>query len=120
MSGSPIIQDGKLIGAITHVLVNAPDSGYGMCIENMREAAVLPEDLMYNISGVRRRTRRTLDLAGIFCRRRFYPSTGRILFSSRYWTAAPKGIRASFAILKLCKPRGIPTMVTQQISPITA
>ena len=39
MSGSPIIQDGKLIGAVTHVLVNAPDIGYGIFIENMLEAA---------------------------------------------------------------------------------
>ena len=39
MSGSPIIQDGKLIGAVTHVLVNAPDIGYGIFIENMLQAA---------------------------------------------------------------------------------
>ena len=39
MSGSPIIQDGKLIGAVTHVLVNQPDTGYGIFIENMLEAA---------------------------------------------------------------------------------
>lgn len=39
MSGSPIIQDGKLIGAITHVLVNDPARGYGIFIENMLEAA---------------------------------------------------------------------------------
>ena len=39
MSGSPIIQDGKLIGAITHVLVNDPTRGYGIFIENMLEAA---------------------------------------------------------------------------------
>ena len=39
MSGSPIIQDGKLIGAVTHVLVNAPDTGYGIFIENMLDAA---------------------------------------------------------------------------------
>ncbi len=39
MSGSPIIQDGRLIGAVTHVLVNAPDIGYGIFIENMLEAA---------------------------------------------------------------------------------
>lgn len=39
MSGSPIIQDGRLIGAVTHVLVNAPDVGYGIFIENMLEAA---------------------------------------------------------------------------------
>ncbi len=39
MSGSPIIQDGRLIGAVTHVLVNQPDTGYGIFIENMLEAA---------------------------------------------------------------------------------
>ena len=39
MSGSPIIQDGKLVGAVTHVLVNSPDTGYGIFIENMLEAA---------------------------------------------------------------------------------
>jgi hypothetical protein len=35
MSGSPIIQDGKLIGAVTHVLVNDPTRGYGIFIEKM-------------------------------------------------------------------------------------
>jgi stage IV sporulation protein B len=35
MSGSPIIQDGKLIGAITHVFVQDPTRGYGIFIENM-------------------------------------------------------------------------------------
>ncbi len=35
MSGSPIIQNGKLIGAVTHVLVNDPTKGYGIFIENM-------------------------------------------------------------------------------------
>lgn len=35
MSGSPIIQDGKLIGAVTHVFVNDPTRGYGMFIEWM-------------------------------------------------------------------------------------
>ena len=39
MSGSPIIQDGKLVGAVTHVLVNSPDTGYGIFIENMLDAA---------------------------------------------------------------------------------
>ena len=39
MSGSPIIQDGKLIGAVTHVLVNDPMRGYGIFIENMLGAA---------------------------------------------------------------------------------
>ena len=37
LSGSPIIQDGKLIGAVTHVLVNDPTRGYGIFIENMLE-----------------------------------------------------------------------------------
>ncbi len=40
MSGSPIIQDGKLVGAVTHVLVNDPTRGYGIFIENMLNAAV--------------------------------------------------------------------------------
>ena len=35
MSGSPLIQDGKLIGAVTHVLVGDPTTGYGIFIENM-------------------------------------------------------------------------------------
>ena len=39
MSGSPIIQDGKLVGAVTHVLVNDPTMGYGIFIENMLDAA---------------------------------------------------------------------------------
>ena len=39
MSGSPIIQDGKIIGAVTHVLVNDPTRGYGIFIENMLGAA---------------------------------------------------------------------------------
>ncbi len=37
MSGSPIIQNGKLIGAVTHVLINDPTTGYGIFIENMLE-----------------------------------------------------------------------------------
>ncbi len=39
MSGSPIIQNGKLVGAVTHVLVNDPCTGYGIFIENMLNAA---------------------------------------------------------------------------------
>jgi stage IV sporulation protein B len=39
MSGSPIIQDGKLIGAVTHVFVNDPTSGYGVHIEWMLHQA---------------------------------------------------------------------------------
>lgn len=39
MSGSPILQNGKLVGAVTHVLVNDPTKGYGVFIENMLEAA---------------------------------------------------------------------------------
>ena len=35
MSGSPIIQNGKLVGAVTHVFVNDPTRGYGIFIENM-------------------------------------------------------------------------------------
>ncbi len=39
MSGSPIIQNGKFIGAVTHVLVNDPTKGYGIFLENMLSKA---------------------------------------------------------------------------------
>ena len=39
MSGSPIIQNGKLVGAVTHVLLNNPCKGYGISIETMLNAA---------------------------------------------------------------------------------
>ena len=42
MSGSPIIQNGKLVGAVTHVLINDPTAGYGIFIENMLNAAQMP------------------------------------------------------------------------------
>lgn len=35
MSGSPILQDGKLVGAVTHVLVNDPTRGYGILMDHM-------------------------------------------------------------------------------------
>ena len=38
MSGSPIIQDGKLVGAVTHVFVNDPTKGFGIFIENMLDS----------------------------------------------------------------------------------
>ena len=37
VSGSPIIQNGKLIGAVTHVLVDDPTKGYAIFAENMLE-----------------------------------------------------------------------------------
>ena len=39
LSGSPIIQTGKLVGAVTHVMVADPTEGYGIFIENMLNAA---------------------------------------------------------------------------------
>ena len=39
MSGSPILQEGKLVGAVTHVLLNDPTKGYGILIDHMLEAA---------------------------------------------------------------------------------
>ena len=43
MSGSPIIQNGKLIGAVTHVFVQDSTKGYGIFIENMLKQVNLPE-----------------------------------------------------------------------------
>jgi stage IV sporulation protein B len=42
LSGSPIIQNGKLVGAVTHMLINDPTTGYGIFIENMLGAANIP------------------------------------------------------------------------------
>lgn len=39
MSGSPILQDGRLIGAVTHVFINDPERGYGVFIESMLQQA---------------------------------------------------------------------------------
>ena len=37
MSGSPVIQNGRLVGAVTHVLLSAPTKGYGISVETMLE-----------------------------------------------------------------------------------
>ncbi len=39
VSGSPIVQNGKLVGAVTHVLVDDPTKGYAIFAENMLETA---------------------------------------------------------------------------------
>ena len=39
MSGSSILQNGKLVGAVTHVLIDDPKKGYGIFAENMLETA---------------------------------------------------------------------------------
>ena len=39
VSGSPILQNGKLIGSVTHVLIDDPTTGYGVYAENMLETA---------------------------------------------------------------------------------
>lgn len=42
MSGSPIIQNNKIVGAVTHVLINKPDTGYGIYIDWMlKEAGII-------------------------------------------------------------------------------
>ena len=46
MSGSPILQDGRFVGAVTHVLLNDPTKGYGILMETMLEAGRLTEDAM--------------------------------------------------------------------------
>ncbi|MEE1006740.1 MAG: SpoIVB peptidase [Acutalibacteraceae bacterium] len=44
MSGSPILQNGKLVGAVTHVLIDDPTSGYGIFAENMLKTAQSVEE----------------------------------------------------------------------------
>ena len=49
MSGSPILQDGKIIGAITHVFLNDPTGGYGIFAETMLETADGLSDELYGL-----------------------------------------------------------------------
>ena len=44
MSGSPILQDGKFAGAVTHVLLNDPSKGYGILMETMLAAGDFSEE----------------------------------------------------------------------------
>jgi len=39
VSGSPILQNGKFVGAVTHVLIDDPARGYGIFMENMLKMA---------------------------------------------------------------------------------
>ena len=48
VSGSPIIQDGRLVGAVTHVTANASTAGYGIFIENMLAAMPIPQKKQRN------------------------------------------------------------------------
>ena len=43
MSGSPILQNGCLVGAVTHVFVNDPTRGYGISIQDMLETAEIED-----------------------------------------------------------------------------
>ena len=43
MSGSPILQNGRLVGAVTHVFVNDPTRGYGVSIQDMLNSAGIEE-----------------------------------------------------------------------------
>ena len=46
MSGSPIIQNGNIVGAVTHVVVDDPTKGYGIFITTMLEEAENQEDFL--------------------------------------------------------------------------
>ncbi len=50
MSGSPIIQNNKLVGAVTHVFVNDPSKGYGIFAENMLKTAQNSESKLNKVS----------------------------------------------------------------------
>ena len=51
MSGSPIIQDGMLVGAVTHVFVDNPDQGYGVFADSMYEQACISADSQSALAG---------------------------------------------------------------------
>lgn len=46
MSGSPIVQNGMLVGAVTHVFVDDPTEGYGIFAQNMLETAQTVEEYL--------------------------------------------------------------------------
>ena len=48
MSGSPIIQEGRLVGAVTHVFVNDPTKGYGIFAENMDKQINIVENVKFS------------------------------------------------------------------------
>lgn len=50
MSGSPIVQDGKLVGAVTHVFVNDPEKGFAIFAENMLASAKRVEQPLLAVS----------------------------------------------------------------------
>ena len=51
MSGSPILQNGKLVGAVTHVFLSDPSQGYGIFAENMLEVSErLEENVLSKVS----------------------------------------------------------------------
>lgn len=53
MSGSPIIQNGRLVGAVTHVFISNPEKGYGIFAERMvRECGLLPSKNSFKQSGL--------------------------------------------------------------------
>lgn len=80
MSGSPILQDGRLVGAVTHVFVNDATRGYAVFIERMLEAAGLMQD-----RPPQRATAGPGSLAGV-------PALP--FFVSKPWTGARRGPRS--------------------------
>ena len=82
MSGSPILQDGRLVGAVTHVLVNDPTRGYGIlrkiwCSLQMRRPSARRRKKREKARDVRccaflGRKQRLLPNHCILCRNRFF------------------------------------------------
>lgn len=51
MSGSPVVQDGKLVGVINHVFVNEPNKGYCVIVENMKSNFETKHNILYEKAG---------------------------------------------------------------------
>ncbi len=64
MSGSPIVQNGKLVGAVTHVMLSDPTKGYGIFVESMLETAEgqCPSALLFSIHKSCDGQRKILDM----------------------------------------------------------
>ena len=64
MSGSPIIQNGKLVGAVTHVFVQDATKGYGIFIENMLKKYRIEREMSKYYDDIRLHAKMTEDIIG--------------------------------------------------------
>ncbi len=68
MSGSPILQNGRLVGAVTHVLVNDPTRGYGIFAQTMLKQARAVEKKTDDTAHTQTKTQNNLRVSIFFAK----------------------------------------------------